>query len=311
MSASAECSLKKDEDPKVHVILEGHKQPLTSISFNPNGQQFATSSQDKGIMIWTKWSEEKQTGPNYRYAGHGDVVTCLDYSSNCKLLASCSKDETVRLWAPTIMGKSDVFKAHTSSVNTVNFSPDSTKLLTGSHDKSLKMWDVESKQFICSFLGHNNWVRCAKFSPLSNLIASCSDDRTTRIWDTISGELIHTFVGSKGSPNYVAMHSNNNTIAVALNNGSVKIFDIRNKKLQQYYELHDNTTCLDWHPRAKYLLTSGRDGKLRIIDIMEGRPLYTLSDNGGVITCKFSQDGAYFASGVDRTVVVWKTNFLS
>lgn len=143
------------------------------------------------------------------------------------------------------------------------------------------------------------------------MIASCSDDRTVRIWDSLSGEVVHVFTGNKGSPNYVAMHSNNNTIAVAMNSGSVRIYDIKNKKLLQHYSLHDNTTCLDWHPRANYLLTSGQDCNLRIVDIMEGRPLYTLSDKGGIKTCKFSSNGNFFASGgTDRTVVVWKTNFI-
>lgn len=159
----SELNLTKD-DPKVLTILEGHRKAVTSISFNPNLDQFASSSEDNdnSIMVWTKWSDPSQTGPSYRFSGHKDTVTCLDYSPNCKLLASSSKDHTVRLWVPSILGDSKEFKAHTSSVNTVNFSPDGLKLITGSNDKSVKLWDVETRQFIASYLGHNNWVSINK-----------------------------------------------------------------------------------------------------------------------------------------------------
>lgn len=107
------------------------------------------------------------------------------------------------------------------------------------------------------------------------------------------------------------MHSNNNTLAVAMDSGAVRIYDIRNKKLRQHYSLHNNVTCVDWHPKANYLLASGLDCKLSIIDIMEGRPVYTLSDKAGFTTCKFNAEGDFFASGgIDRSVIVWKTNFI-
>lgn len=158
-----------NDDPKVHAVLEGHQQAVTSVSFNPNGQQFASSSEDHSIMVWTKWSETLPTGPSYRFSGHESAVTCISFSPDCKILASSSKDRTVRFWVPSIIGSSTQFKAHTSAVNTVSFSSDGMKILTGSNDKSVKLWDVETCQFIASYLGHNNWVRFMFQSRLSNL----------------------------------------------------------------------------------------------------------------------------------------------
>lgn len=102
------------------------------------------------------------------------------------------------------------------------------------------------------------------------------------------------------------------SVAVAMNSGSVRIYDIRALKLQQHYILHDNTTCVTWHPYANYLLTSGKDTNMRIVDVMEGRPLYTLTSHDKSIECvAFSNDGGYFASGsADKLVQVWKTNFI-
>lgn len=91
---------------------------------------------------------------------------------------------------------------------------------------------------------------------------------------------------------------------MAMSTGSVRVYDIRAQKLQQHYILHDNSTCIEWHPHTDYLLTSGMDGTMRIVDVMEGRPLYTLDAHEGPIrSVAFSKDGEHFASGGDDKLV--------
>lgn len=50
---------------------------------------------------------------------------------------------------------------------------------------------------------------------------------------------------------------------------------------------------------------------LQILDLLEGRPIYTLKGHAnGVTAITFSKDGDYFASGSsDRQLFVWKSNF--
>lgn len=93
-------------------------------------------------------------------------------------------------------------------------------------------------------------------------------------------------------------------MAVAMSSGSVRVYDIRSLKLQQHYILHDNTKYVTWHPYANYMLTCGKDGMMRIVDAMEGRPLYTLkSDKESVECAAFSKDGKYFACGGEDKLV--------
>lgn len=106
--------------------------------------------------------------------------------------------------------------------------------------------------------------------------------------------------------NYLALHRNGHSIAVANSNGRVEIFDTRSKKRIQRYFLHDNATCVCWHPKASYLLSCGKDKTLCITDALEGKPLYTLSGHTGEVLCvTFSKDGEHFASGgSDKLVMV-------
>ena len=114
----------------------------------------------------------------------------------------------------------------------------------------------------------------------------------------------------KASGNRLAIHRNGYSVAVAMNSGSVRLYDTRARKLQQHYVLHDATSSVAWHPYANYLLTGGLDGTMKIVDIMEGKPLYTLTCNSvGVNSAKFSVDGEKFASaGADKNIQVRKSS---
>lgn len=69
--------------------------------------------------------------------------------------------------------------------------------------------------------------------------------------------------------------------------------------------------ALSFHPSGNYLITASSDSTLKILDLMEGRLLYTLHGHQGpATTVAFSRTGEYFASGgSDEQVMVWKSNF--
>lgn len=301
----------KDDNPLLQAYLKGHKKPVTSLSFSSDDKQFASSGEDNSIVVWHTKEENKRS---YSFEGHNDIVTDVQYAHNGSLLASCSKDSYIRLWVPTIRGNSTHFKGDVTGILTLSFSPDDSKLATGCMSKAIKIWDTSTHRFITSLVGHNNWIRCVKYSKNEKVIVSCSDDRTIRVWDTTSGECVHTFSNIKNSsPTYVSIHRNSNSIAVGMNSGTIRIYDIRANKLQQHYKLHEETTGVDFHPKANYLLTSGTEGRIIIVDIIEGRPLYTLSGHEGPVLCaKFNSDGSLFASGGnDCHLMLWKTNFVN
>jgi centriolar protein POC1 len=55
---------------------------------------------------------------------------------------------------------------------------------------------------------------------------------------------------------------------------------------------------LAFHPSGSWILTGSTDGTLKVLDIMEGRMVYTLhGHNGPVNSVAFAQDGTRFASG--------------
>lgn len=108
------------------------------------------------------------------------------------------------------------------------------------------------------------------------------------------------------------MHPNSYLVAVAMSSGSVRVYDIRAMKVKQHYILHDNTTSVGWHPSANFIITCGNDGTTHLVDMVKGKPIYSLKSGNLAKSCVgFSKCGVYFASGgADKLLeVIWICNF--
>lgn len=75
------------------------------------------------------------------------------------------------------------------------------------------------------------------------------------------------------------------------------------RKVLQLYEIHDGPVhSLSFHPSGNYLITAAQEGTLKVLDLMEGRPSYTLyGSKGAVNTVKFSATGDRFATGEEMS----------
>lgn len=68
-----------------------------------------------------------------------------------------------------------------------------------------------------------------------------------------------------------------------------------------FISLTDHTASVQkvsFHPSGIYLLSASEDCTMKIFDLLEGRPIYTLSGHKGAISAAaFSFSGEHFASG--------------
>ncbi|XP_034514299.1 POC1 centriolar protein homolog A isoform X5 [Ailuropoda melanoleuca] len=315
------------EDPSLERHFKGHRDAVTCVDFSLNTKQLASGSMDSCLMVW----HMKPQSRAYRFAGHKDAVTCVNFSPSGHLLASGSRDKTVRIWIPNVKGESTVFRAHTATVRSVHFCSDGQSFVTASDDKTVKVWSTHRQKFLFSLSQHINWVRCARFSPDGRLIVSASDDKTVKLWDKTSRECVHSYCEHGGFVTSVDFHPSGTCIAAAGMDNTVKVWDVRTHRLLQHYQrsscisgppsqrltdvpplVHSAAVnALSFHPSGNYLLTASSDSTLKILDLMEGRLLYTLHGHQGpATTVAFSRTGEYFASGgSDEQVMVWKSNF--
>lgn len=132
-------------------ICKGHTHWVRSIAFSPDGQRFASGSEDQTIRIW-----DIKTGKFFStLEGHSSSVRSVTFSDDGKLLASSSEDGTVKIWNVDAGEYLRTLTGHVGKVWSVAFSPNSSTplmkegevaiLASSGEDKTIKIWEVQKE----------------------------------------------------------------------------------------------------------------------------------------------------------------------
>jgi len=180
--------------------LNGHEEPVKTISFSPNGNLLASGSMDHKIKLWD--IVNSQCIRTLR--GHTDTVMSIDFSPDGSLLVSGSADNTIRLWnSETGECIEPPVKGHKDWVSSVTVSSGGEILGSGSWDNTVRLWSLEDKICISPpLLGHLDLVSSVAFSPDGKFLASGSTDGTVLVWTIEQAEtsFIDKYLERKSSP---------------------------------------------------------------------------------------------------------------
>lgn len=115
---------------------EGHQSPVQSVTFSPDGQLIASSSEDNTVKLWSSNGNLIKT-----LYGHTNIVTQVTFSPDGQFLASVDGNSQVILWSKnaTLL---NTFKGHTDAIYDVQFSPDGKTLASVSHDGKVIFWNL-------------------------------------------------------------------------------------------------------------------------------------------------------------------------
>ncbi|CAE7145323.1 unnamed protein product, partial [Rhizoctonia solani] len=169
------------EDGKLSFSSTGHHNQITSIAFAPDGQSFASGSQDGALMVWNASTGERVFDS---LTGHSDRINHIVFSPDGTRIASGSDGGAVRLCSSfTGIQEGNLLLGHTAPVRSVSFSPSGNYLVSGSVDTLLRVWNLAVGQSIAVFKGHTDVILSVAFSPDGTQIVSGSGDMTIRLWN--------------------------------------------------------------------------------------------------------------------------------
>ena len=120
----------------------GHKGPVLTVSWSPDGYQIASGSYDMTVQLWGAFAGQ----PAFTYTSHKDHVWSVAWSPDGTSIASAggSYDKTVRVWYAKSGDYIQTFDDYTDGINSVVWSPDGKYIVSGSADGTSRIWNVET-----------------------------------------------------------------------------------------------------------------------------------------------------------------------
>ncbi|CAE6515178.1 unnamed protein product [Rhizoctonia solani] len=167
--------------------LTRHAQAVSSLSYSPRGNNFASGSHDRTICVWNTQTGAMALGP---LRGHTQSILSVEYSPDGTSLASGSWDCTIRVWDTQTGDMILLLEGHTLPVTSVQYSPMGTYVASASWDRTIRVWDTRTGGLkFQPLLGHTSWVNSIDFAPDGTRIMSSGGDGI-RVWDNQTGEMI-------------------------------------------------------------------------------------------------------------------------
>ena len=260
--------------------LEGHNNWVTCMKMGEEEvgkdtyKEFLISgSRDRSLIIWDlsqaeQTDEEKAWGkPRKILKGHSHFISDLDLSQDSRFCLSSSWDGTIRLWNLKTATTRKTLMGHGKDVLTVAFSPDNRQIASGSMDKTVKIWNIHG---VCKFTvdqnPHNDWVSCVRY-----------------------------------------FHDIKTPIVVSASfDKTIKVWDNSTMSLMHTFVGHKaQINTLDLAPNTMFIASGGRDGKVNIWNLVEGRHLDEIDAGSPVNVVLFASKLYWLVIGTEDGIRVY------
>jgi len=254
------------------ATLKGHRSPVQSLLFHPDGRHLISGSQSNEIIVWSlrdfdlrrqlSYHIEDSNPGNQRY-WHGRLAL----NSGGTKIASISNDNEVSI-LDFRTGDKLCSISTGGMVRDLSFSPDDSSLVLAESD-CIAFYNVETGKTQRT-IPNSGIATCFAFSDDERYIAA-GRGNVVNVWSVDDFSIVHEF-GSTERP------------------GSTNVWDIA-------FAL-DNQT----------LVACSKDSTIKLWDLASGKEQLTLHGHGSEVTCLdlFKGKAGLVSGSVDNTVKIWE-----
>jgi WD40 repeat protein len=331
----------KDAAPISSVIAHGGT--VTSVSFNPAGNQLLTGGADGLLKLWAvptptrtlthpdavnaavltadgkrlftagadkivrAWNPADPTKPERQFTGHTEPVHAVAVSPDGKVLASAGADKVIRFWDPSTGQTTQTLGAHVAAVTSLSFHPNGQQLLSASADGTLKLWQVPPTALVKPFT-HPEAVTSAVLSPDGTRLLTGCADKQVRLWNLATGQMERAFPGNAQAILAVAFSANGSQVAAGGADKSLTVWNAADaKEIKKFANLPAAVNAVAFSPDGKLVAAGLVDHTIRIFDLGMGKEIKQLKGHVGPVTALlFTPKGEQLVSAsADKTVQTW------
>ena len=247
---------------------------------------------------------------------HKDEIYCLIKLKNGNFVTG-SGDGLVLIWDDYFLNLNLTIHAHKGGVNALNqiiYNKNKNILLTGGNDSIIQIWDINDD--------YNNIKKLLFNGPIINIftitneIFSCYSNNFLSLWSIEKYEKIFE-VEINGI--YILEYLNENNFAAGMEDNSIDIFNIFDKKMKYKKKLmgsNDIISCIK-KIDEKYIISGNYDGDLIVWDLIKLDLFFLIKKAHFYKITSIIQlnDGSFATCSNDKTIKIWnlhqRVNFLT
>lgn len=285
--------------------LDGHRAPINTVSFSPDGKRLATAGTDRTIKLWGRDGTLLAD-----LTGHqSSVRTVVKFSPNGQWLAASGDDGMIKIWTPTGELKRTI-STHIRGLWGFDFSADSQTLVAGGLNTSkIEIWSVQGKFVgVIETGGQPSGVRSVAYSPKGDRIALGGNDGTVTLW-TPTGQRLQTLTGQQGAVQSLAFSPDGELLVSGALDKTIKLWNSSGNLITTLNYHSAGVNALAFSPDGREFVSASHDKTLALWT-RTGTLLETFKGHRAIIWgVAFSPDGNTIASvGADNTVLLWQAH---
>jgi len=252
-------------------LIMGHGSHVAYATFSADGSTLATSDIKGGVCI-----HDGHTGQLLRSREVENGLRGLAMSPNGKRLALCSSNGDIHIWNHATNALFDSYPSPTPQPRGLQWSSDGQWLAASTSEGIVLVFDVKLGQLALKLEGGADVVKTLSFRPDSGTVLAGFGDKDRRLaeWSLPDGKLLRRFGYCAGGNGYSnASYSADGSTIVAMDNGTIHVFDAVTGQLRDRFEAPgESGFSLSVNQSGTKVFTAGWDRNARVIDVASGQP---------------------------------------
>ncbi len=253
--------------------LHGHKGPVTSVAFSPDGTRIATGSggqrQPFAAKVWdarTGLLVFDLKGLPSEVHGLNIPVVCVAFSADSKRIVAAGGDNTARVYDGTTGALQRELKDPAGQVRCAAFSPDGTQIATAGDAAIVKLWDVRTGKALLNWPANVRPTHLV-FSADGTRILTGSIEQAVHVWDARTGKLLLEAKAMVGDESSVAFSPDGNRIVAGRTDWTARVIDARTGAVQlelkgrppvaNTFYMITGVLCVAFSPDGTRIVTGG------------------------------------------------------
>jgi WD40 repeat protein/serine/threonine protein kinase len=297
---------------EIQAFLDTRAQFSFTTAWSPDGSMLLVGGGTRGsrgtAQLWPAEMLRRVKAPKPLKAveiqsleGHDEYLLAIALARGETIVASAGADRAILLWDLVAGGSRATPKLHENQVRAIAFTPDFKQFITASNDRTLRLWNTDSLADEGVLTGHSDHVSSVVVLPDGKRAISGSDDKSLRVWDLATNKPLFRADFHVGVVSCLALSPDGTLLASGGGDNHVIVSKVEGDKLVFQRRLVGHIAeirGLAFAPDGKSLVSSSRDGAVRVWNSDQGNSIRVINPNLGAAYCvAISPSGELLAVG--------------